>query len=822
MLRHLFTVHTSLGEFDLGKKALDSYLDIVSKGKARVEKPGEPEVGLDDDATIIRTASLGIQLLCLYNRWEEGKRSKEIGIMLEEWIQRHNVDVSSTNSDTNNSPNLTNGDYSTNNTRLTPTILASGFCASAISQMHWAKLTYDISERATYQAQALTNFRMASRFQARDQANIKNLYDFALALSMNRDIASAISIVKKALSSDARGSANEDSTPETPLNGSQLVYDYQRRQKLKCWHLLALLLSAKQNFSTAIASCEAALELFGLGSANSNHSRSELTVSNIEFSDRERIIEISMTRLALVEVVDGPEEAINHFRDLLELFGKCFDYSEKAMGKDVAFAQVSPPVSRNGTIKSFRSSFLGRSRSNNRKPSETKVSSKPPTTGSFESISGPIQKTPTISVTAEDSAARHGTFHPSHHFPHLESRKLRKRNSKKSMSSGHRGRSVSMIEKPTTNGIQLQSNVPIHKGQDDWRPVTWSDDDLSTHGQHITADEVGIAISHDIPPLPRPPAFAPSSNNTDQMSQPKSSSKESSRVSSLPATQPPLPIKVSFPETLPPPPPLFSAASQTRRSLSLLAKIWLQVAALYRRAKLPTDSSGAVSEALRHISTVENLVALKHSSAELFSTPDWGGIPSVSELWADAFSERARLHEFLEERDEAEADYETALTHFPDHPGAIIGLSNILLEFYSQKESSSYLSPSTATLPSSSPKSTPLLAPNPPRSSAAFQQQQSEKRTEPIRKDNDENDASVNNETDDPLLLSRLSARDRATGLLSSLTRSGQGWDCAEAWFALARAYELRGQVDKAKEALWWVVELEESRPVRGWGCLQW
>ena len=34
---------------------------------------------------------------------------------------------------------------------------------------------------------------------------------------------------------------------------------------------------------------------------------------------------------------------------------------------------------------------------------------------------------------------------------------------------------------------------------------------------------------------------------------------------------------------------------------------------------------------------------------------------------------------------------------------------------------------------------------------------------------------------------------------------------------ALARAHELGGQVGKAKEALWWVVELEESRMIRGW-----
>jgi hypothetical protein len=66
-------------------------------------------------------------------------------------------------------------------------------------------------------------------------------------------------------------------------------------------------------------------------------------------------------------------------------------------------------------------------------------------------------------------------------------------------------------------------------------------------------------------------------------------------------------------------------------------------------------------------------------------------------------------------------------------------------------------------------------------------------------------------------MLDRLAARDRAYGLLSGLTKLGTGWNYSEAWFALARAYELGGQVDKAREVLWWCVELEEGRAVRGW-----
>ena len=69
-----------------------------------------------------------------------------------------------------------------------------------------------------------------------------------------------------------------------------------------------------------------------------------------------------------------------------------------------------------------------------------------------------------------------------------------------------------------------------------------------------------------------------------------------------------------------------------------------------------------------------------------------------------------------------------------------------------------------------------------------------------------------------PEQLSRLAARERAYMLLSTLTRLGSGWDNPEAWLGLARAHELSGQPQKAKEALWWVVGLEDGKSVRSLG----
>lgn len=68
--------------------------------------------------------------------------------------------------------------------------------------------------------------------------------------------------------------------------------------------------------------------------------------------------------------------------------------------------------------------------------------------------------------------------------------------------------------------------------------------------------------------------------------------------------------------------------------------------------------------------------------------------------------------------------------------------------------------------------------------------------------------------------IDRLAARDRAFTLLSGLTKLGSSWDNSEAWFALARAHEESGQPDKAKEVLWWCVELEEAAAARPWSAV--
>jgi len=162
--------------------------------------------------------------------------------------------------------------------------------------------------------------------------------------------------------------------------------------------------------------------------------------------------------------------------------------------------------------------------------------------------------------------------------------------------------------------------------------------------------------------------------------------------------------------------------------------------------------------------------------------------------------------------------YEQALSHVPDHRDSIVELSSILLDYYCQiipaekpdPAAEIFTAPSSNALGLSTTSNVPIIP------STALTNQSTlgaplQSTTLPI---------GAAGEPMSPLELYRIAARDRAYSLLSSLTRLGSGWDCPKAWLVLARAYEESKQIEKAKEALWWTVELEESTPIRDWNVV--
>ena len=58
---------------------------------------------------------------------------------------------------------------------------------------------------------------------------------------------------------------------------------------------------------------------------------------------------------------------------------------------------------------------------------------------------------------------------------------------------------------------------------------------------------------------------------------------------------------------------------------------------------------------------------------------------------------------------------------------------------------------------------------------------------------------------------------DIAAGMLEALTR-GTGWDVAEAWYLLGKAYNMQGRKDRERECLMFSLELAKVRGIRDFG----
>ena len=790
-------MHAQIGEFNLAGKALDTYLEIVSKGKARVEKSGEPETGLDDDEMALCTVAAGIKMLCVYGKRVEVERALYITDVLQTWLSKIKPkSVHKLEADAEETPSDSVKDQTKPRSMVPGTALAFAHHAIATSRMCWARLTYETASRSDLIMNAISSLRNALEPGLENQDNVEILLDLAFAFAEARNIDSAITTVKEAISF-----GSEDVTQVNgPSDDDAGTDPIQRRILLRCWHLLALLLSARQNFAKAIASCEAAVDPYG-GKAILYGDLSALTTTtSLNMSERKGLIELKMTQLALSEVVDGPEEAVNSSGELLGLYAKLFKYSEKEAPITLGTHRETHKSSTSSPQRSVRGSILGYPKDRRSKLAIGSVASN--SVGSFEP-SNEATGVPAIAITSDNAILPQNLNHHHNFLGRHESNKLKKRNSRKSLQGGsqRRSRAGSPLRPSTSEdgGHYLPTQV---RASTDGRP-----DSLSPNTARIyTADEVGVAISHDMPSAPPTPAGECPNPMNDILSATQNMDRKNPNTLPTapkpPNASPPIPVALFTPATLPE--PHYSPQLEKRHALSLLAKIWCQISALYRRAGLASDAHGAIQEAVTHVRAIEMAIAAQQgSSEENFSSPGYGGLRPLGELWGDVVAETGALHASLGETVKASDAYERALSWDPNHPGAIAGLSAILLDSY--EAASTTLNPETISRPKSTnpTQGIPTLASFPTFPNSFQSTLRSASHDIPIQKAN----------------LTALSARDRAYKLLSTLTKSGPGWDDSQAWFALARAYELSGQAEKAKKALWWVVELEEGMGVRTWSA---
>ncbi|KAI9714732.1 MAG: hypothetical protein M1820_000021 [Bogoriella megaspora] len=775
ILRYLFTVHSSLAEFNLAFKAFQSYVELVKKGKAREQKSGQRQPDLDSDAMVILTMADAIQNLCKYGGREEVEKALETSQTLEEWLSDFDA---------------------------IPQTKYVAHRAIGISQAHWARMTFDNTTRTKVQEQGLHQMRKATEAGFLSENNLKTIFSLSLLYGETRDVQSAVTLLKDALEASSTVEQN---------------FAFEReRQLCSVWHLLALLMSTKSDFDAAERLCNAAFDQFGSPSAlfgqaeeheqeqpseNGNVAEKDFVhdkqahptrgiVDQMEFGEKEGLVQIKITQLALREVMDGPLAAIEFSGELLGLYGRLFgDPTRSSMA--ISQTPSTAPQSSAGTTRNF-GSILGRPKSSRRKLERHSTGTDRPKTASITSrpstsTTGPPPiAPPMIQVINEDgSTSENSTSHRHSHLP------FRKGNQNQNANSGDSTRPKSYPSWMIGNESDSAKTSDPEKGV--VLPKEESTMDTSLRNGSEAAgrpDQPLPVIAHNMTPRTEPPPVGHIDQPPEQDTR-------------LP-TAPPGIIQYV-------PAPRFTIVQEQRQKTSLLVKVWLFIAGLYTRAVLRDDAQGAIDEAQKLVEGLESQVSLDASSSRAFSEHGWGLGQSVDELWADVFAERGALAEASSSPHEALTHYEQALAYFPDHATAIISLSGILLDIYSRKIAFEPNDPAyTANITSSTNLEASLGASStasPPVSlSTGDESHEQSTKTRKVRE--------VGHSPED---LNRIAARDRAYNLLSTLTKLGTGWDSSEAWSMLARAYEESGQIEKAKEVLWWCVELEDSRPLRHW-----
>lgn len=676
ILRHLFTVHLAVADFDLAFKAYDTYLEIVQKGQARVEKSGEAEPGLDDNDMILRTTASCIKALCQYGNRSAAEKARDMGRRTEDWLHKHSTGATH---------NVSNGDAGPrhNETLSSSTAVVSSQAYAVIwqsiglGQAQWAKHTYDHTARAALQAHAIECLEKSLSPEFHDEYNVESLFALGILHAECQDLEAAIDVVKTALSTNSSHGTQGQSSDDDGNFSTE-------RALIPCWHLLALLLSAQQDFETATKACEGAFEqfqdptyLFGNTEQNQSYQSEHLNgssdrlhekhaghsrglVDDMDDLEKETILEIKMTQMSLMEVMEGPEAAVNASDELLALYARLFSNPQpETSRRSPPQTRMAPPKSSASTLRSIKGSLFGRSRHSVRKTSQAQRKA---SVGTIDEKSGlssrpqtgaPSTGAPTIHVT-DESESRGRQHHHSilSHIPHHHHEKLQKRqsslvkkksldtilgNSKATQSKTLNGASSSPAREPQHlargNGFESRSEYATPQEMPEGWPLNVSTkeepgmatlpvraastQELAAHDNDAAA-HILPAASQNMSQEEEPIKHSYLHSGTIQDTRLSNSSSQSSSTS--PSTR-------------------FTDAQQRRRRTSVLVHVWLFVAGLYRRAGHVEDATGAATEAQKLVESLETDVMKDTNGSVRLEYAGWGGGKSVDELWGDVWSE---------------------------------------------------------------------------------------------------------------------------------------------------------------------------------------
>ena len=627
ILRQLFTVHAALGEFDNAMHAINSYIEIVGKGKARAAKTGKHELGFDDDDTALVALAEAVTTLCKYGDWEQAKRAVELSRTVEKWlgIQRPMTADQTQQSDDNK---LKPPQPVSNPTavEMQPRTMAIAYRAMGVAQAHWSRLTYDTDKRPSLQQDALLKLQRALSYDPND---VDSAYALARVLAETQDVPAAIDVLKKVIAG---------APPEEIEDRSHA----RERKLVPIWHVLALCLSASDGYESAAKMCEMAFHQFGApevlfgqqGSLSpadpTKRTRAQSgVVDQMEGLEKEALLQVKMTQLNLIELMEGTERAVDVTDELLGLFARLFGspatLQTPSKPPPTAATTIAPPSRAGGaTLRSVVGSIRPKSARNSAdRDRQRQVSGASTAIRSNSSDNQPVTNAQAldapiaITVTNENGESAEKPAHQHHHDHHLHLPfKLRHHH------AGDLRDTASLRSKKSTE--HLNEKPPAVPAKD---PPPSSE----KHDDAPILPAVNMSLSPETPGQPQQPMKEIEHSRPPTDWPPPAGHQEN------PPTQD-VRLPAPYPASNALPVPHVDAIYQRQHQFSLLIKVWLFIAGLYLRADFYDDAGGAIDEALKLVEAFEAEKVGRGDNAEKLFSKGWGGGKSVDGLWADVYA----------------------------------------------------------------------------------------------------------------------------------------------------------------------------------------
>ncbi|KAK9370143.1 hypothetical protein V1509DRAFT_618635 [Lipomyces kononenkoae] len=296
ILRCLLKVLTALGNYTDAERALETYLDLAEKGRVRAQK-GSSFVDIDDAHTTIETAAEGLQMLVRYVR--DAGKAKEMAEVLRGWIV---VASAADDSQIDLAAQKEAGIHETS-VEDKKKILSRAWMAVGSAYNLVARSALNNAARDADAESARLAFDKAL---ASDEGNTEALYEYSLLLAeFYHDLDGAEELARKARQIDA--------------------------SHLGAAHVLALILSAREKYLEAREICRGAVQ------DTTGEQRRRMSLA-----EKRLVLQIRMTDVALIEVTEGPQAALEKVSDgLFAVYNDLFTWDEDTVESQIHEASTS-------------------------------------------------------------------------------------------------------------------------------------------------------------------------------------------------------------------------------------------------------------------------------------------------------------------------------------------------------------------------------------------------------------------------------------------------------------------------------------------------